>query len=119
MFSGKSRDFAVFKRDFNTVVAVDGRSSVEIGTVLKSCIPSKWKYLLDGVDNDDHIEMMDILTKKFGRARVIVDECTSDIRKMKVISTDQEFIDFVVRIDKIKRDLEQSQSFLMGLKEIG
>ena len=62
--------------------------------VLKSCIPHKWKYLLDGVDNSDHAEMMDILSKKFGRARVVVDECTAEIRKMKVISSDQEFIDF-------------------------
>ena len=30
-FSGKSRDFAVFKRDFNAIVAVDKRNSVEIG----------------------------------------------------------------------------------------
>ena len=107
IFSGKSRDFAIFKRDFETIVAVDGRSDIEVGTLLKSCIPLKWKYLLDKVDNKNHKEMMDILKNKFGRARVIVDECTAEIRKMKIITSDQEFIDFVENVDKIKRDLEQ------------
>ena len=51
--------------------------------------------------------MMTILTAKFGRARIIIDECTSEIRKMKVINSDSEFIAFVDHIDKIKRDLEQ------------
>ena len=107
MFSGKSRDFAIFQRDFETIVAVDGRSDIEIGTLLKSCVPSKWKYLLDNLDNKEHKEMMQILKNKFGRARIIVDECTAEIRKMKVITSDEEFITFVDEIDKIKRDLEQ------------
>ena len=41
-FSGLSRDFAKFKRDFNTIVAVAGRPEVEIGACLKAAIPRKW-----------------------------------------------------------------------------
>ena len=105
-FSGKSREFAVFKRDFNTIVSVDGRTDVEIGALLKESVPQKWKYLLDKVTLNDHKEMMEILTNKFGRARIIVDECTAEIRRMKVVSTDKEFIHFVEQIDKLKRDLD-------------
>ena len=56
---------------------------------------------------DKHNEMMDILTEKFGRASLIVDDCTVEIRCMKVITTENEFVSFVEHIDKIKRDLEQ------------
>ena len=106
-FSGRCRDFPVFKRDFNTIVAVADRSDIEIGALLKECIPDKWKYLLDKVNLSDHEEMMTILTAKFGRARLIVDECTAEIRNMKIINSDKEFITFVEKMDKIKRDLEQ------------
>ena len=106
-FSGKCRDFAVFKRDFQTIVAVADRSDVEIGALLKESVPSKWKYLLDKVELSNHKEMMSILTAKFGRARIIIDECTSEIRNMKVINSDSQFIAFVDHIEKVKRDLEQ------------
>ena len=106
-FSGKSRDFAVFKRDFEMIVAVDHRSDVEIGALLKDSVPQNYKYLLDKVALSNHKEMMQILVSKFGRARVIVDECTAEIRNMKVITNDKDFIDFVERLDKLKRDLEQ------------
>ena len=39
-FSGKSRDFAIFKRDFKSIVTVDERSPIEIGALLKESIPS-------------------------------------------------------------------------------
>ena len=106
-FSGKCREFAVFKRDFETIVAVNNRPDIEIGALLKENIPSKFKYLVDKVPLDNYKEMMEILTAKFGRARLIVDECTAEIRNMKLITTDREFISFVEHIDKLKRDLEQ------------
>ena len=106
-FSGKCRDFAVFKRDFESIVAVDQRSDVEIGALLKDGVPQKYRYLLDKVALSNHKEMMEILVSKFGRARIIVDECTAEIRNMKVITNDREFIDFVEHVDKLKRDLEQ------------
>ena len=53
LFSGKSREFAVFKRDFETIVAVDGRTNVEIGALLKDSVPQKCRYLLDKVNLAD------------------------------------------------------------------
>ena len=106
-FSGKSREFAVFKRDFNAIVAVDNRNNVEIGALLKESIPDSYKYLLDKYDLSEHVKMMDTLTQKFGRPRVIIDECTAEIKKMKKLTTDNEFINFVDHLDKLKRDLSQ------------
>ena len=106
-FSGKSRDFAVFKRDFNTIVAVDHRNDVEIGALLKESIPEGYKYLLDKYDLGEHAKMMDTLTQKFGRPRIIIDECTAEIKKTKKLTTDHDFIKFVEQLDKLKRDLSQ------------
>ena len=50
---------------------------------------------------------MDALTEKFGRARIIVDECTSEIKRMSKLTNDTEFIRFVDHLDKLKRDLSQ------------
>ena len=105
MFSGKSRDF-------DTIVAVNERSDVETGALLKDRLPQNWRYLLDKVNLADHREMMEILTGKFGRARAIVDECTAEIRKMRSITTDKEFIDFVERIDKPARGVSITKSGL-------
>ena len=86
---------------------MDGRSDVEIGALLKESILEEYKYLLDKVNLSKHEEMINILVAKFGRARIIVDECTLEIRSMKVVTNDKEFISFVERVDKLKRDLEQ------------
>ena len=91
----------------SALIAVDERTDVEVGALLKESVPQKWRYLLDKVNLSDHKEMMEILTNKFGRARIIVDECTAEIRRMKVITTDREFINFVDNVDKLKRDLDQ------------
>ena len=106
-FSGSSREFAVFKRDFNAIVAVDSRNAVEIGALLKESIPPRYKYLLDRFDLSEHEKMMGALTEKFGRARIIVDECTSEIKQMKKLTNDSEFITFVDHLDKLKQDLSQ------------
>ena len=51
-FSGLSREFAKFKRDFNTLVAVEGRNDVEIGATLKESIPRKYHHLVDNLALD-------------------------------------------------------------------
>ena len=106
-FSGKSRDFAVFKRDFKSIVMVDKRSAVEIGALLKESVPPHYKYLLDKFELSEHEEMMNCLTEKFGRARIIVDECTSELKRMKKLTCDSEFIKFVNHLEKLKCDLTQ------------
>ena len=104
-FSGLSREFAKFKRDFNTLVAVEGRNDVEIGATLKESIPRKYHHLVDNLALDQHKKMMKILTTKFGSHRVIVDEIVSEIKKMKQVTNDKMYVNFVDSIDKIQRDL--------------
>ena len=38
---------------------------------------------------------MNVLTDKFGRARVIIDECTTEIKYMNQLTNDADFINFV------------------------
>ena len=102
-FSGLSREFAKFRRDFNTIVVVDGRHDVEIGATLKESVPQRWHHLIDNLALDQHKEMMKILTTKFGSSRVIVDEIVSEIKRMKLVTSDQMFVQFVDSIDKIQR----------------
>ena len=69
--------------------------------------------------------MFEILDAKFGKAKLIVDETVAEMKKIKPIQSDQEFISFVYKIDKIKRDLSelgmqteiQNQTVLSELEE--
>ena len=105
-FSGIPREFAQFKRDFNKIVAVPGRSDVEIGYNLRDSIPQKHCHLLDHLDTTQHKEMMELLEAKFGNKSLVVRDIISQIEKTKSISSDKAFIEFVEQLEKIKLDLE-------------
>ena len=105
-FSGIPREFAQFKRDFDKIVAVPGRSDVEIGYNLRDSIPQKHCHLLDHLDTTQHKEMMEILETKFGNKSLVVRDIISQIEKTKSISSDKAFIEFVEQLEKIKLDLE-------------
>ena len=105
-FSGIPRDFAQFKRDFNRLVAVQGRPDVEIGFNLRESIPAKYTHLVQHLDTSQHKEMMSILEDKFGTKDVVVIDIISQVEKMKGITTDKGFIEFVEQLEKIKLDLE-------------
>ena len=51
--------------------------------------------------------MMEALASKFGRPRVIIDECTAELKRMNKLNSDSDFIKFVDHLDKLKRDLNQ------------
>ena len=106
-FSGQRREYAAWKRDFKDVVDVPGRPQAEIGFTLKSCIPLKYHYLFDNLSLSEHAKMFEILDNKFGKARLIIDETIDEMEKMKPVTNDQDFITFVDKIDKIRRDLSE------------
>ena len=62
-FSGQARDFGQFKRDFNQIVNVAGRSDVESGSNLKDTIPEKYKHLVTHLNTSDHKDMMNVLDR--------------------------------------------------------
>ena len=58
-FSGKSRDFAIYKKEFMDVI-VPG-SDPEIGALLREGLNTKEKNLLQNNDMVDYIEALNIL----------------------------------------------------------
>ena len=106
-FSGQRREYAAWKRDFLDVVVVPGRPQAEIGFTLKSCIPLKFHYLFDNLSLSEHGKMLEILDNKFGKARLIIDETIAEMERIKPVTNDQDFITFVDKIDKIRRDLSE------------
>ena len=105
-FSGVPRDFGQFKRDFDQIVKVEGRADVEIGSNLRDAIPEKHKHLISHLDTSNHIEMMSILEKKFGDKSLVVQDIISQVEKMKVVTNDKMFIEFVEKLQKVKLDLD-------------
>ena len=71
-FSGQPRDFATFKRDFESII-VPNRAAADIGLYLKQAVPAKDVYILANVDLENYKEMMSILASKFGSTRRVVD----------------------------------------------
>ena len=104
-FSGSPRDFAQWKREFNALVNVPGRTDVEIGGNLLHAVPQKHQRLINHLDLANHKEMMDVLSLEFGRSRLVVDDVVSQIEKIKPITTDKAFVEFVEILEKIKIDL--------------
>ena len=105
-FSGIPRDFGNFKRDFDQIVNVSGRADVEIGSNLRDAIPEKFKHLVSHLDTSNHVEMMSILEKKFGTKSLVIQDIVSQLDKMKPITSDRMFIEFVEKLQKIKLDLD-------------
>ena len=103
-FSGQPRDFATFRRDFEAII-VPNRSAVDVGLYLKQAIPAKDQHLLANVGVEDHTKMMDILAKKFRTTRHVVDSVITEIEKLKIVTTDKMFIEYVEKLERINRDL--------------
>ena len=105
MFFGNSRDFAAFKKDFETIV-VPNRAAVDTGYRLRQAIPQKHQHLIANVDVADYKKMLEILSKKFGTKRQVIDSIVNEIEKTKPIDRDNKFVEFVEKVEKIKRDAE-------------
>ena len=105
-FSGSPRDFGHFKREFQEMVNVPGRAAVEIGSNLREAVPDNFKHLLSHLETSNHKEMMKILEKKFGPSSLVIQDVVSQMDKMKMVTTDKGFIDFVEKLEKMKLDLE-------------
>ena len=87
-FTGSPRDFAQWKREFEALVMVPGRSDIEVGGNLLHAIPQKHQRLINHLQLANHKEMMDILALEFGRSRLVVDDIVGQIEKIKPNTTD-------------------------------
>ena len=104
-FSGQPRDFASFKRDFEAII-VPNRAAADIGLYLKQAVPHKHIHLIANVDTANYIEMLNILAAEFGTKEQIIDSVVYEVEKMKHITTDKMFLEFVEKLEKIHRDLK-------------
>ena len=104
-FSGESRDFAEFKRDFNEIV-VPHRAAYEVGVRLRQAVPEKHRHLISNIPLHEPENMMDILENKFGTPRQVVMNVVADLEKLKIVDDDKNFVAFVEKIEKAKRDLD-------------
>ena len=100
-FTGEYRDFAHFKKTFQTIV-YPNRDPVEIGLRLLEAVPEKYRHLIDNVDPKEYTKIMDKLEERFGKARHIVSSCTNEITRLSRPTSDEEFITFVEKLEKIK-----------------
>ena len=102
-FTGSPRDFAQWKREFEALVNVPGRTDVEIGGNLLHAVPQKHQRLINHLDLANHKKMMDVLSLEFGRSRLVVDDIVSQIEKIKPITTDKAFLEFVEKMKDKRR----------------
>ena len=107
-FSGKSRDFAMYKKEFLDVI-VPGRSDPEIGALLREGLNIKEKNLLRNNDMADYKGALDILQNEYGKPEQVISDVNADLNKLKPPTgekADQGFIAFVEKVENICRDME-------------
>ena len=95
-----------------SIVAVSGRPSSVIGINLKNAVPKKHQHLIDKIDTENYEEMMTVLTAQFGQTHLIIDSIVTEIEKIRIVTNDKQFLEFVECLEKIRRDLRA-----LGLEE--
>ena len=107
-FSGRSRDFAIYKKEFMDVI-VPGRSDPEIGALLRDGLNTKEKNLLRNNEMADYMEALDILQNEYGKPELVIDDVNVELDKLKPPTgekADQSFVAFVEKVENICRDME-------------
>lgn len=99
-FSGLPRYFATFKKEFEEVV-IPGRPDTEIGALLSDAVPEKHRHLLRNLDLSNHTEAMKILQEEFGKPEHVMNYVVSELCKLKLVTSDKLFVEFVENIEKI------------------
>ena len=81
-FSGRSRDFVIYKKEF----IVPGRSDPEIVTHLREGLNTNKKNLLRNNEMADFMEALDIFQNKYGKTELVTSDVNADLNKMKPIT---------------------------------
>ena len=82
-FSGYPRDFAQFKDEFESIVAVPGTQDNEVGVQLRNAIPKKYVHLINNLELADYKGMMEVLVGEFGASYLVVDDVVAQIERIK------------------------------------
>ena len=107
-FDGNIRNFPQFLKDFKTLV-LPTLPGDHLPFALRQALPAEIVDNALGACDDDVIEMLDILKRKYGDSGKIVDAIVNEIRFSKKISSDDHtaLISFVNKVERGGRDLEK------------
>ena len=124
MFSGKVSDFPLFKRNFEAIIKASNTHPADAAYYLKQAVPSQFGSLFDDVDMLNCDDVINVLTKKFGSKKVLTADAVNQIEMMDVIQSDEEFLEFVRKLERIKYNLstidclqEISNAFFISMLE--
>ena len=104
-FSGLSRDYARFRREFVMIVVPD-RSETEVGLRLRQAVPKEHRHLLDNINLENYKQMLEVLDEEFGTADRVVNSVMGEVNKLKTPGDDKAFVTFVEKLEAAARDLE-------------
>ena len=93
-FSGKTRDWASFERDF-LLVCVPHRLPAQVGLMFREGMPTKYKELVCNVKLDDWQVMLNKVKEEVATPRMVVDSALGDLDKMQTPKSDSQFVKFV------------------------
>ena len=72
----------------------------------RSLIPERFQHLISHLETDDHEGMMEVLEERFGQGCLVVQDIVNQIERMKPVTSDKGFIEFVEKVEQMKLNLE-------------
>ena len=105
MFSGEIRDFPPFIGHFKAVIKANNTHPADAAYFLKEAVPRQFDSIFDDVDFLNYDDVINAVTKKFGSKSVLTADALNQIEKMDVIQSDEEFLEFVGKLERIKYNL--------------
>ena len=108
-FSGKYRDFAIFKKKFQDYI-IPGRTDTEIGILLREGLAKKEEDLLRNNALSDYTQALEILQKNCGQAHLVMNAVIAEIDALKSPAggkADRDFVNFVIKLENIVSDMKE------------
>ena len=81
------------------------RDLAQIGLLFKQALPEKLKHLISTIDLDNWEEKIDTIEREVATPKIIVDQVTNEIDRVKVATSDKAFVEQVKSLEKIVWDL--------------
>ena len=100
VFSGEIRDFPPFIRDFKAIIKATNTHPADAADYLREAIPSIFDPF-DSLDLLNYDGVVNVLTEHFGSKKLVTADALNQIDEMEVIQTDDEFLEFVEKLERI------------------
>ena len=66
----------------------------------------QFQHLISHLEADDHKGIMEVLDERFGQGCLVIQDIVNQIEKMKPVTTDKGYIEFVEKVEQMKLDLQ-------------